>query len=167
LTESPEITADELKINNRNQLIVANSGRKPNVDLVKNGETITLQNWARDILTSMQPICEALDSTETDSPYSEALKLQRELVENPDLTPSAKMLVAMREMKKPFACFAVNQSAELAKFFAAQSLDEITRQKFIKMATDSHAKQRELEAAPQLPFEQFLNQYFLGQVLPN
>ena len=164
LTDSPEITADELKINNSNQLIVANSGRKPNVELVKNGEAITLQNWARDILTSMQPICEALDSAEIDSPYFEALELQRELVENPDLTPSAKMLAAMRDMKKPFAGFAVSQSAELAKVFAAQSLDETTRQKFVKMATESHAKQQELEAALQPPFEQFLNQYFSGQV---
>ncbi len=160
LTESPEITADELRVNNANQLIVANNGRKPNVELVKNGETITLQNWAREILISMQPICEALDSSETDSPYSEALKLQRELVENPDLTPSARVLAAMRDTKKPFACFAVNQSAELAKVFAAQTLDDTTRQKFINLAAESHAKQRELEAAPQLPFEQFLHHYF-------
>lgn len=160
LTASPEITADELRVNNANQLIVANNGRKPNVELVKNGETITLQNWAREILISTQPICEALDSTETDSPYSEALNLQRELVKNPDLTPSAKMLAAMREMKKPFAGFALNQSAELAKIFAAQLLDDTTRQKFINLAAESHAKQRELEFAPQLPFEQFLTHYF-------
>ncbi|MEI7841133.1 MAG: glutamate--cysteine ligase [Methylococcaceae bacterium] len=160
LMESPEITADELRVNNSNQLIVANNGRKPNVELVKNGETMTLQNWAREILISMQPICEALDSSETNSPYSEALNLQRELVANPDLTPSAKMLAAMREMKKPFACFAVNQSAELAKIFAAQTLDESTRQKFMNLATESHANQRELEAAPSVPFEQFLTHYF-------
>ncbi|MEI6744452.1 MAG: glutamate--cysteine ligase [Methylococcaceae bacterium] len=160
LTESPEINAAEFRVNNSNQLIVANSGRKPNVELVKNGETITLQNWAREILISMQPICEALDSTETDSPYFETLKLQRELIENPNLTPSAKILAAMRENKKPFACFAVNQSAELAKFFTGQSLDDTTRQKFKNLAVESHAKQRELEAASQLPFEQFLKQYF-------
>jgi glutamate--cysteine ligase len=160
LTESPEINAAEFRVNNSNQLIVANSGRKPNVELVKNGETITLQNWAREILISMQPICEALDSTETDSPYFETLKLQRELIENPNLTPSAKILAAMRENKKPFACFAVNQSAELAKIFASQTLDDTTRQKFKNLAVESHAKQRELEAASQLPFEQFLKQYF-------
>jgi glutamate--cysteine ligase len=160
LTESPEINADELRVNNSNQLIVANSGRKPNVELVKNGETMTLQNWAREILISMQPICEALDSTEMDSPYSQALNLQRELVENPNLTPSAKMLAAMREMKKPFACFAVNQSAELAKIFAAQTLDETTRQNFINLATESHAKQNALETLEQLPFEKFLTHYF-------
>jgi glutamate--cysteine ligase len=108
----------------------------------------------------MQPICEALDSTETDSPYLKSLNLQRELVENPDLTPSAKMLAAMREHKKPFACFAVNQSAKLAKIFKQQSLDEKTRLKFIKLATESHARQLELEFVPQLPFEQFLKHYF-------
>ncbi len=160
LTESPEINADELRVNNSNQLIVANSGRKPNVELVKNGETITLQNWSREILNSMQPICEALDSTETHSPYSQSLNLQRELIENSNLTPSAKMLVAMRNAEKPFSCFTVNQSAELAKFFAAKSLDDDTRQEFTKLAAESHAKQKAIESAPQLPFDEFLNRYF-------
>lgn len=160
LTESPDINADELRVNNSNQLIVANSGRKPNVELVKNGETITLQNWAREILNSMQPICEALDSTETNSSYSQSLNLQRGLVENSDLTPSAKMLVAMRNAEKPFSCFTVHQSAELAKFFAEKSLDDETRQEFIKLAAESHAKQKAIESAPQLPFDEFLNHYF-------
>ncbi len=160
LTESPEITADELRINNSNQLIVANSGRKLNVELVKNGETTTLQNWARAILDSMQPICEALDSTETNSPYSQSLNLQRELVENADLTPSAKMLAAMRNAEKPFSCFTVNQSVELAKFFASQSLDEKTRQEFITLAVQSHEKQNEIEISSTLQFDEFLKQYF-------
>lgn len=162
LNDSPEINPDELKINNSNQLIVANSGRKPNVELVRKGETTTLTLWAGEILDLMQPICEALDSTETNSPYSQSLNLQRELVENPDLTPSAKMLAAMREKEKPLSCFTVNQSAELAKFFAEKSLDETTRQDFIKLAVQSHEKQRELEAAPQVPFEEFLQHYFAG-----
>lgn len=162
LTESPEINEAELKINNSNQLIVANSGRKPDVELVKNGETITLQNWAREILTAMQPICEALDSTENHSPYLQSLALQLELVENPALTPSAKMLVAMREKENPFSCFTVNQSSELAKFFSTQSLDENVREEFQKLAVQSHEKQRELEAAPAVSFEQFLQNYFAG-----
>ena len=165
LTNSPEINADELRVNNSNQLIVANQGRKPNVELTRNGETITLQNWAREILDLMQPICEALDSTETNSPYSQSLTLQRELVEKPDLTPSAKMLAAMREKDKPFSCFTVNQSAELAKFFAGQSLDENIRQEFIKLAAQSHEKQRELEAALQIPFEEFLQNYFASNLV--
>ncbi len=160
LTDSPEINADELRINNSNQLIVANSGRKPNVQLQKNGQPITLQNWAEEILTAMQPICAALDSTEIGEPYSQALTVQRELVENSDLTPSARMLDAMRQTEKTFACFTVKQSMQHAAVFAQQSLDETTRQHFIDLAAQSHAKQRELEAMPQLPFEQFLQHYF-------
>ncbi len=165
LTDSPEINANELCINNSNQLIVANSGRKPDVELVKNGQTITLQNWAREILISMEPICEALDSTETVQPYSRSLMLQRELVDDSRLTPSARMLTAMRESKKPFAGFALNQSAKLAAFFAEQSLNDATRQEFITSVKDSHAKQSELETAPQLPFEEFLQRYFSGDAV--
>lgn len=160
LNDSPEINADELRINNSNQLIVANNGRKPHVQLQKNGQRVTLQNWAEEILMAMQPICAALDSKETGQPYSQALTAQRELVANPDLTPSARMLDAMRQTEKPFACFAVTQSMQHAADFAQQSLDEAIRQQFVELAVQSHAKQRELEAMPQLPFEQFLQHYF-------
>ena len=162
LTDSPSITSDELRVNNSNQLIVANQGRKPNVELVRNGETLSLQAWAKDILKQMQPICAALDENETGQPYAESLALQERLVENADLTPSAKMLAKMREINKPFACFALTQSAEHANLFASQQLDEKTRQRFIECAIESHQKQQALESATQPDFDQFLQHYFLG-----
>jgi glutamate--cysteine ligase len=124
-------------------------------------KNIPLQVWANDILQQMQPICAALDENEIGQPYSDTLALQCTLVENAELTPSAKMLVKMREYNQPFACFAVNQSAEHTKFFATQQIDAITRQTFIDNASASHRKQHTLENAIQPNFEEFLQHYFL------
>jgi glutamate--cysteine ligase len=162
LTDSPSITTEELRVNNSNQLMVANNGRRPNVELVRNGKTISLQAWASDILQQMQPICTALDENEAGQPYSQSLALQEKLVANADLTPSAQMLAKMREINKPFACFAVTQSAEHARFFATQPLDNTTRQTFIDSAHASHQKQQALEDTNQPAFDQFLKNYFLG-----
>ncbi|MEI8235681.1 MAG: glutamate--cysteine ligase [Methylococcaceae bacterium] len=162
LTDSPEITPEELRINNSNQLKVANHGRKPNVALVRNGKNIPLKTWANDILQQMQSICAALDENEVEQPYSDTLALQCKLVENTQLTPSAKMLATMCEYNIPFACFAVDQSAEHASFFATQPLDNTTRQTFIDNASASHLKQHKLENAMQPDFDQFLQHYFLG-----
>ncbi len=162
LTESPNITPEELRINNHNQLTVANNGRAPNVQLIKTGENISLQMWANRILQDMAPICHALDENEIGQPYSEALALQHELVENAQLTPSAKMLSVMQASHQPFARFALAQSATHKAFFASTTLDDATRQRFNMLASDSLLKQAALESAPQPDFGQFLHHYFLG-----
>ena len=125
-------------------------------------QNIPLKTWAKDILQQMQPICAALDENEVEQPYSDTLALQYKLVENTQLTPSAKMLATMCEYNIPFACFAVDQSAEHASFFATQQLDNTTRQTFIDNASASHLKQHTLENAMQPDFDQFLQHYFLG-----
>lgn len=160
LSDSAEMSAADHKINNANQLAVANEGRKPDLLLNRNGEQITLQDWANDILQAMQPVCAVLDNNATNKPYSAALAEQCLVVDDANLTASARMLAAMREQSHPFARFALNTSAEHARYFQAQPLDAETTTQFVAMAAESHAKQHEIENRPQLPFAEFLQRYF-------
>ncbi|MDD5276523.1 MAG: glutamate--cysteine ligase [Methylovulum sp.] len=160
LTDSPEISAQDHQTNNTNQLAVAHAGRKPQLELQKNGQSIRLQDWANDILASMRPICAVLDQDDMAKPYSTALQKQQALVDNPDLTASARMLANMRENSQPFASFALNKSAEHARYFSANKLDDAQTLQFTEMALQSHAKQREIENQPERPFDEFLNRYF-------
>lgn len=160
LTDSPPMLRSEHNINNANQLAVANEGRKPRLQLNKHGKKITLQNWAHKILNTMQPVCDVLDNSVTDKPYSAALAQQRLAVDNADLTPSARVLANMSQNALPFARFALHTSAEHARYFQARPLDAETTAQFIAMAAESHAKQREIESKPQLPFAEFLQRYF-------
>jgi glutamate--cysteine ligase len=160
LADSPTMSDYDHKINNANQLAVANEGRKPDLTLNKNGQTIALQDWAREILQAMQPVCAILDNNAIDKPYSAALAEQQLVVENAALTASARMLASMREQAQPFAKFALTISDKHAHFFRRQELDVKTTAEFDAMASASHAKQRELESQIQLPFAEFLQQYF-------
>jgi glutamate--cysteine ligase len=108
----------------------------------------------------MQPVCAILDNTDADKPYSAALAEQQRVVENPALTASARMLASMREQSQPFAKFALTISDKHAHFFRRQELDVKTAAEFDAMASASHAKQRDLESQAQLPFAEFLQQYF-------
>ena len=74
LHDSPRYGAEEFQINNSNQLLVANQGRKPGLMLNKNGEAISLQDWAHCILMAMQPICALLDQGSLDKPYQLSLQ---------------------------------------------------------------------------------------------
>ena len=122
---------------------------------------IQLQTWADDILQTMKPVCEILDADNKDKPYSAALKLQQQLVDNADLTPSAKILQTMREREHPFGRFGLDASAEHEEYFKSQPpLDDAIVQRFNEMAIESHKKQQQIEADDSLSFDEFLKNYF-------
>jgi glutamate--cysteine ligase len=160
LHDSPAQAKAEFQINNSNQLLVANQGRKPGLQLSKNGEAIRLTDWAREILAAMRPICMLLDQGSVDRPYQQALQQQFAVVENPALTPSARILACMQANQQEFGCFAANTSKLHKAYFNALPLDEETQQQFVAMAAASLNKQAELERTDTLSFDDFLSRYF-------
>ncbi len=160
LHPSSEYIGQEQKINNSNQLAVAHFGRKPDLKLNKDGQHIRLKSWANDILHSMQAVCAILDKNSSDKPYSKALEQQVKVVENPELTPSAKVLQGMRSTQQPFGCFGLKTSERHKQYFKQGALDSRTTQQFDEMATASHSKQRQIEADDTLSFDDFLERYF-------
>ncbi len=111
LQDSPKHIGDEVQINNANQLAVAHEGRKPGLMLNQNGEVLPLAIWAKQILDDMQPVCRILDADIPEQPFSQALKQQYAVVENPDLTPSARILADMRNTGQCFGAYALDKSA--------------------------------------------------------
>lgn len=160
LSDSPALSEQDHTINNTNQLVVANFGRKPGLELDKNHQKILLKDWAFEILEAMQPVCAILDQDNADKPYSSALKQQSSVVQNPDLTASARMLENMAQLHQPFARLALNKSIEHQQYFSQNPLKSELTQQFIEMAELSHAKQHALENKTQMPFELFLKNYF-------
>ncbi|MCK5478398.1 MAG: glutamate--cysteine ligase [Methylococcales bacterium] len=160
LQDSPEYTGQEHQINNTNQLTVAHQGRKPGLEINKEDQQIPLQTWANDILESMDGICKILDEGRPDKPYSKALKQQQDVVQNPDLTPSAKILKGMRSESQPFTCIGLSSSELHKQHFMKNKLDDITTQQFDRLSIDSHQKQKEIEANDTLSFDAFLAHYF-------
>jgi glutamate--cysteine ligase len=160
LKDSPGISDQDHQTNNVNQLAVANFGRKPGLELDQGKQKIPLQDWAIEILDSMQPVCAILDQDVSAKPYSSALAQQRLLVENQDLTASARMLENMTQTRQPFSRFALNKSAEHAQYFSRNKLDSTLTKQFTELAEQSLARQKELESKEQIPFDEFLKLYF-------
>ncbi|MGJ0484102.1 MAG: glutamate--cysteine ligase [Methylomicrobium sp.] len=160
LHDSLPHTLEDYRIFNANQLAVANNGRKPGLELNKNGKTIGLQDWANEILDAMEPICAVLDEGLNDKPYSAALTEQREVVRNPDLTPSARMLSAMSRDDQSFSCFEQQTSLNHAQYFKSQKLSDARKREFLQLAEQSMIKQAEIESRDTLSFDDFLANYF-------
>lgn len=155
---------EDFHVNNRNQLQVANQGRKPGLLLERQGRTIPMQDWALEILTGMKTVCEILDEDRADKPYTTALQVQMNRVLEPGLTPSARMLEALRHHhSESFDCLALTQSLEHAACFNGKRLDEDLDRQFTEMAQQSLVKQTEMENKPQPAFDDFLKHYFAQQ----
>ncbi len=160
LQDSPKYNGNEQHINNTNQLSVAHLGRKPGLELNRGGEKIKLQSWAREILHSMQTVCEILDQGSEQRLYTQALQQQAERIENAELTPSAKILQGMREKQQSFGRYGLETSRLHQQYFKKRTLDNATTEQFNQMAQLSHQKQQQIEANDQLTFDDFLQQYF-------
>ncbi len=160
LQESPKISAQERSEIDQNEMVVAHRGREPELKLSRCGKAITLREWALEICDAMTEVCALLDGNTSKHPYRQALARQRRLVENPDLTPSARVLAEMRNSKESFFEFARRKSLEQQWYFAELPVDFEREQTLVELAARSIQKQKEIEVADKVDFDQFLQDYF-------
>lgn len=160
LQESPKHQGEEDHVNNINQLDVAHRGRKPGLELNRNGQQILLKDWASEIVKSMQPVCDILDEGNADKPYSKAVEAQLLVVQDSELTPSAKILKGMKDKSQPFGRFGLEASEQHQQYFSQQKLSQFNTQNFDEMAVTSRKKQQEIEAGDSVSFDEFLANYF-------
>jgi glutamate--cysteine ligase len=157
---SPVINSVERVHIDQNELAAAHRGRDPRLHLYRNGKKILLKEWATEILSGMEGVCEFLDAGRGHSLYSASLTAQREKVRDPDLTPSARMLSEMREAGEGFFHFALRMSKQHQLYFSEGGLSSEIKKNFIEMARDSWKRKEELESEENESFEAYLERYF-------
>lgn len=160
LATSPDIDDKESDMIRHNQLQVARQGRKPGLMLHRPAGEIGLAAWARQILDAMYPICAILDENEPTRPYTVALDGERQKVNEPDFTPSARELAEMHFFDESYFQYAMRKSLTLQQYFLDRPLPAEIETQFKQKAADSLAKQAELEANETLSFDQYLEAYF-------
>ena len=160
LCASPRIDLDEARQIDHNLQRTAFQGRLPGLRLLDGGKEVPLRVWAQDILAAMAPLCVVLDETTGGTRYCEALAEQRDKVEDPALTPSARMLADMRNSGEGFHDFAWRQSREHQAYFAARALADRQVEDWDREARESIERQSRLEAADSQSFDAFLETYF-------
>src|SRR5215475_4241420 len=95
MKDSPLIDASEQDVLDDNHLTVARRGREPGLMLWREGRSVPMRDWARELLDGMTGICEGLDHGDPARPYSQALATQAAKNEDAELTPSARLLAEL------------------------------------------------------------------------
>ncbi len=160
LHESPRLSLLERREIDFNEIAAAHRGRDPKLTLHRDGREQRLRDWALELCAAMQGVCEVLDEGLGERPYSRSLARQGEAARDPDRTPSARMLAQMRRSGEEFFGFAKRMSETHQHYFQSLSMPEARRRFFEREAEGSLARQREIETADDIPFDEFLRRYF-------
>ena len=163
LADSPPISALERVEIDQNEMLVAHRGREPGLQLMRQGEPVCLKEWALAVTEAMGPVSRLLDSNSRGQAYQQALARQRRVVENPELTPSARMLAEMRHSGESFFELARRKSLEHQWYFAELPLMAEKEQMLNEQARRSLQRQAEIEASDSLGLDAYLAAYFQAE----
>jgi glutamate--cysteine ligase len=160
LRNSEPISRGEQDALDANHLLVARRGREPGLRLNREGRDFPMADWARELLDSMQGLCELLDQGEAARPYTAALEQQRTKIDDVERTPSARLLTEMRQSGESFFQLSRRMSKLHKDYFLGLYPPNQQRlAEFAAAARESHDAQRRIEAADTLDFDSYLAQY--------
>jgi glutamate--cysteine ligase len=159
--ESAPIADSEQAALDQNHLTVARRGREPGLLLWREGRSVPMLNWARELLDSMAGICEILDRGDASQPYANALAMQAAKIDDAARTPSARLMAELQDSGESFFDLALRMSATHKDYF----LDLYTPNgerlaEFKNEAEESLQKQRKIELSETGTFKEYLARYF-------
>ncbi len=161
LQDSPLCDSAEFRYILANQKTVVTEGRRPGAQLrTRTGEELPLQTWGHELLEALHPIAELLDQVHGGSDYSDAWREQSARMADPEQTPSARVLQALRADGLTFHQWAMRQTRVHREYFMAQPLSPRQEKRYADMAEESLAIQAEEEARPQGSFADYLRAYY-------
>lgn len=160
LNDSPRISRSEQEDIDHNQQLVACCGRDPEMELKINAHTLKLREWIDAICASLEEIAELLDANEKRPAYRDAVSRQREAARFPDRLPSARVLEEMKKNDEPFFEFAMRVSRAHRAHYESRPLSREKLSIFEEEAKRSLRLQKEIEAADNISFDEYLRRYF-------
>jgi glutamate--cysteine ligase len=160
LRDSPPDTPQELGAILGNKQRVAGRGREPGLRLERESDEVTVAEWGHEVLAECKPIAAALDAANATAVHGAALADAVAAIDDPDSTPSARVLQAMaRDHGNAYVRFALAQSLRHRDTISNLPLSPDVIDRFVRLADESLAKQRAIEAADTVPFETYRQQY--------
>lgn len=161
LADSPSIDAAEQAEIDARDLSVAREGRRPGLELPRDGGTVSLRDWGVEVTDRIRSVAEVLDGD--GEGYIAAVDAQRDAFLDPDATPSAQLVTDMREQRLSFVDYALAATKAHSEYFSSLRLPEDKRAFFEATAKESLERAAAVEAQDVESFERYLEAYF-GQI---
>lgn len=158
LSEAPRDDVRSRRQDQENLLLASQEGRRPGLQLWREGGDLSLQQWALEVIEGIEACADLLDSLRDDGIHAKALSAQRHKVLEPDCTPSARVMERLRSHGGSLGEFSRQCSAEHAAFFRGRPLPPEQTVALQHQARRSWREQQALEAGDQQSFADYLAQ---------
>ncbi|MDG1462642.1 MAG: glutamate--cysteine ligase [Gammaproteobacteria bacterium] len=160
LQDSPAITAAAQQRHQANRAAVAGYGRQPGLRLATNQGSVSMQDWALELLEDMQPVAEMLDCNVGEE-YRQALAMQIAVAGNPELTPSARMLDELQQSGLSFIDYGLQVATINRDYFRSQAPEHnVHRPELVTEADASFARQHAIEKSDAIDFDAYIARYY-------
>jgi glutamate--cysteine ligase len=102
-----------------------------------------------------------VDRHDNNEGYTEAVRLMQDLVDQPEITPSARVIAELNEMDTGFFRYALSMAESHRDYFASISqFNDASGKVFQQEAEDSLRRQEEVEKSDSIGLDEYLAQYF-------
>ncbi|WP_372965031.1 glutamate--cysteine ligase [Marinobacter sp.] len=160
LTDSPVIGEAECERLDDGYKDVVAKGRWHELMLCQGGQRVPVGSAAQELMESMQPLAELLDSWGGSHTYRSALAAQRSKVEGEDWSvPSARVLEAMSSSGLGHRDWVLSISQQHQNTLNDEPMSPEVLARFEAMSRESQTEQAALEATDTKPFSEFLEDY--------
>jgi glutamate--cysteine ligase len=137
----------ESRENAANFAATVKRGRQPGLLLQRQGASVGLQSWGLELLQRISASAAVLDAQRGDDAHAQALQAQTDKLQEPERTPSARVLAALRANGGSFPAFALQQSRLHAATFRARPPTPQEDAYFTELGRASLAEQQQMEDA--------------------
>jgi glutamate--cysteine ligase len=158
MADSPPITpAEQAEIDARD-LTVAREGRRPGLSIVLDGRARPLRDCGAEIVRDVVGVAELLDAD--GAGYVAAVELAMAALDEPERTPSAALLEALRREQASFFEYTLSLARSHAAYFRALTLGAEREAALAATAARSLEEADALARAQAPSFEAYLRDYF-------
>lgn len=166
LLDSPKMNDDEFQRTGTNQQTIVMNGRNPDAEIIVPDGPVNARERMRELLSSLLPVSELLDSVDGGRKYRSSLEAQQAKVYDPALTPSGRIVAKVTGDHDSFFEFAMNLAEDAEKHFKEKPIDPETSRAFQQMSEESYLRKKDIEHSDSTSFDQFLIDYFNIQNAP-
>ena len=129
-----------------------------NLTLSDKGEQIRLKDWAGCIFSSLGELAKLLDISGRD--YQDAVTQWSLAVEQPSLTLSGRVMKAITQPDMNHGSWVKSLADQYTQYFSDYELTSEQLADYREAATSSLTRQRDIEKADTVNFDDFLSDYF-------
>ena len=160
LNDSPHFPGNGFCVESaENFATVVKHGRTPGLMLKRNGQEVSMQAYAQDLTEGISACASQLDASLGDSQYLRSVEVQLEKLNNPELTPSARLLDLLKSQHRSFHSIALQQSRDHDLSLRQSGLSTEESRTAYQDASRSLQEQLDIEQSDKISFEEYVRQF--------